>query len=284
MQIIQNQKFPKERDLYNIKDTLIINCEFAGAEDGESALKECQNISLESCTMDLRYPLWHDQKVKLNQVTQTTNCRAALWYSTDISISNTTMNGIKAVRECNNIEIKNTAINSDEFGWRSNHFTIEKTTINSEYIFFEAKDIEATESTFTGKYGFQYIENAKFSQCHFTTKDAFWHGKNIIIENSVIEGEYLGWYSENLTFINCKLIGIQPLCYCKNLRLINCVMENANLSFEYSEVMATIKGNVESIKNPLIGQIEVDSVGEIIFTNDTTRKCEGKVIVNKSIK
>ena len=35
--------FQKERSLYNIKDSKVINCKFQGEEDGESPLKECKN-------------------------------------------------------------------------------------------------------------------------------------------------------------------------------------------------------------------------------------------------
>ncbi len=279
MTIIENKKFPLERDLYNIKDTKLINCEFAGIEDGESALKECTNIELKSCLMDLRYPLWHDHSVKLNQVNQTTNCRAALWYSEDVTINDSKLNGIKAIRECKKINIQNSTINSSEFGWKSKDFKIDNTSILSEYIFLLSENIIATNSNFDGKYGFQYISNCEFTNCHFKTKDAFWHGKNIIVKDSYVEGEYLGWYSENLTFINCTIKGIQPLCYCKNLKLINCQMVDANLAFEYSSVDAKINGYLESIKNPLAGTIEVGSVGEIIFTDDAIQKCEGIVKV-----
>ena len=88
----------------------------------------------------------------------------------------------------------------------------------------------------------------ELENCNLDTKDAFWHSKNVTVRDSVIKGEYLAWFSENLTLINCKIIGTQPLCYCKNLKLINCTMEDTDLSFEYSEVEADIKGNVVSIK------------------------------------
>ena len=69
----------------------------------------------------------------------------------------------------------------------------------------------------------------------------------------------------NLTLINCKIIGTQPLCYCKNLKLINCTMEDTDLSFEYSEVEADVKGHIISVKNPKSGTITADSVGEVIW-------------------
>ena len=126
------------------------------------------------------------------------------------------------------------------------------------------------------KYSFQYMKNLHITNSNLDTKDAFWHSKNIIVENSVVKGEYLGWFSENLTLINCKVIGTQPLCYCKNLKLINCEMEDTDLSFEYSDVEADIKGHIISVKNPKSGTITADSVGEII-KEDAVMKCDGKV-------
>ena len=88
MKLIKDERFGLERALYNSKNVTIENCRFEGIEDGESALKECSNIVINDCYMDLRYPLWHDNSVKMNNVKMTKNCRAALWYSKDISITN----------------------------------------------------------------------------------------------------------------------------------------------------------------------------------------------------
>lgn len=110
------------------------------------------------------------------------------------------------------------------------------------------------------------IENSSFD-----TKDAFWHSKNVTVKNSTIKGQYLAWYSDGLTLINCKIIGTQPLCYCKNLKLINCTMESTDLAFEYSDVNATIKGNVDSVKNPKSGQIIADKIGDIILEDSVIK-------------
>ena len=134
-----------------------------------------------------------------------------------------------------------------------------------------------SEVNFKGKYSFQYVENATIENSVLDTKDAFWHCKNITVKNCVVKGEYLGWYSENLTFIDCKIIGTQPLCYCKNLTLIRCEMENTDLSFEYSEVNADIKGRILSVKNPKSGRITADAVSEIILTDDSKVHCECEI-------
>ena len=110
-----------------------------------------------------------------------------------------------------------------------------------------------------------------FDNCVFNTKDAFWHAKNVVVRNSVIKGEYLAWYCENVTFENCKISGTQPLCYCKGLKLIHCEMEDTDLSFEKSEVEATLTAPIISIKNPLSGHIRVPAVGEIIMDDPNAK-------------
>ena len=129
----------------------------------------------------------------------TSACRAALWYSEDI-------------------EIMDTSAQSEYFMMRSDHLYFDKVRLK-------------------GKYSFQYIADSVFTGCEFDTKDAFWHAKNVVVKDSVIKGEYLAWYCENVTFENCTIIGTQPLCYCKGLKLINCRMVDCDLAFEKSDVI-----------------------------------------------
>ena len=278
MKVIENQNFPNERDLYAATDVLLRNCSFDGAEDGESALKEASNVRLESCYMNLRYPLWHDEGVELIDVTMTAQCRAALWYTQNIRIKRSNLLGIKALRECSRIGIYDTKIESPEFGWKSRFIDMSGCGIVSEYLFFMASEIHLRDIRFQGKYSFQYVENVTIENSVLDTKDAFWHSKNVTVKNSLVKGEYLAWYSENLTLVNCKIIGTQPLCYCKNLKLIDCEMEGTDLSFEYSEVQATVKGNILSVKNPRAGKIVADSITELIYTDDSKYECKCEVI------
>lgn len=268
MKILENKQFEEERALYNENNIILNNCKFQGEADGESALKESSNIIINNCYMDLRYPFWHDNKLSINDSVMSSNCRAALWYSKDISINKTTINGVKAIRECENISICDSIINSPEFGWRNKQMNISKTSINGEYAFFESKNINIDNLEFKGKYSFQYVDNLVIKDSKLDTKDAFWHATNVIVYDSVVNGEYLGWYASNLKFVRCHIKGTQPLCYVKNLELIDCTMEDADKAFEYSEVEATIKGEIVSIKNPLKGKIIVDSCQEIIKEDD----------------
>ena len=132
--IIENQTFDEERALYGLKDLTVKNCRFDGPADGESAFKECRNIDVAGCFMNLRYPFWHVEKAKIADTNFTENCRAALWYDKDILIENSRLGGIKALRESENISLKNCSVNSPEFAWKSQQLTIENVTNNSEFF------------------------------------------------------------------------------------------------------------------------------------------------------
>lgn len=280
--IFENQEYDQERALYGIRDGLIRNCRFTGPADGESFLKECQRIDVSGCYMNLRYPLWHVTDGKITDCEMTENCRAALWYDKNIEISNCKMFGIKALRECQNVVLKDSVIESPEFIWKVNDIQIENVEIlGSEYPFFEVTNAKINNLKMKGKYSFQYDDNIQITNSEFDTKDAFWHSKNMVIRDSVIKGEYLAWYSENLTFINCKIIGTQPFCYCKNLVLENCTMEQCDLSFERSQVRAKINGKIDSVKNPICGEIIADEIGELILDETVGGKTDCKIVTKK---
>lgn len=278
--MVCGQVFDEERALYNIKNTEVKDCTFAGPADGESVLKETRNVLVKNCDFSLRYPLWHAHGFELDNVTMDELTRAAIWYSYDGVIKNTKMGGIKALRECENIRIEDSSAKSPEFGWRTKGLQISRSEMESEYFLFECKDVTIDELRMKGKYSFQYVENMTITNSYLDTKDAFWHGKNITVKDSVLKGEYLAWFAEGLTLINCKIIGTQPLCYCKDLKLINCTMEETDLSFEYSDVEAEVKGHIISVKNPKSGTIIADSIGEIIW-DDPVMEVNGKVIIRE---
>ena len=276
-EVIQNKQFDEERSLYYLQHADVESCIFAGPADGESVLKEARDVNLKDCSFSLRYPLWHVQKFGMENCTMDEKTRAAIWYACDGRIVNSTLGGIKAVRECRNMELTGCKVVSQEFGWKSSNVTLRDCSLEAEYVFLDSRDVVLENVQMKGKYSFQYMENLTIRDSYLDTKDAFWHSKNVTVVNSTVKGEYLAWFSEGLTLINCHIIGTQPLCYCKNLKLVNCTMEGTDLSFEYSDVEATVNGHVDSIKNPRSGNITVDSVGEIIETDDVVMECTGKV-------
>ena len=275
--MIIGKTYDEERALYAMQDSSVEKCRFAGPADGESALKETRNIIVSDCDFELRYPIWHSQSFKMTNCRMTETCRAAIWYSSDGTVTDSVLGGAKCFRECDNITIKNCKAKSPEFGWKCRKFEIDGLEIESEYMFLESKDLNVNNLQNTGKYSFQYTQNVHIKNSTIRTKDALWHTKNTLVEDSTIESEYLAWYSDGLTLRNCVIIGAQPLCYCKNLKLENCKLVNCNLAFEYSDVNAEIDGEVLSVKNPRSGMIVADKIGEIVRGNEVY-PCDCKII------
>lgn len=277
MELIENQRFDQERALYGRTGITVRGCAFDGPADGESAFKECSDVTVEDSFCNLRYPFWHNHGLTIRRSELTELCRAALWYSDHITITDSKLHGIKALRECAGISVADSDIRSPEFGWSSKDVELKNCTAESEYFFLRGENLAFSNVQFEGKYSFQYIKNARFDRCTFDTKDAFWHSENVTVTDSIVKGEYLAWYSQGLTLIRCKIIGTQPLCYCKGLKLIDCEMVDTDLSFEKSEVEAAVTTPIVSVKNPRAGTIAAPSVGEVIMDDPEAR---GKVLVS----
>lgn len=274
MKKITNKTFDEERALYNIKNCEVVDCKFDGPKDGESPLKESEDIKVNNCFFNLRYPLWHDNGVKMDACELTELSRAALWYSNNIDIKNSKLHGIKALRQCKDIKISKCDIISPEFGWYCKNINMKSSKVVSEYFMLRTKNLKLKNVEMSGKYSFQYSKSIDIENSNFDTKDAFWHCKNVTVKNSILKGEYLAWYTDGLTLINCTIIGTQPLCYCKNLKLVNCKMVDTDLAFEYSDVDATILGSIDSVKNPKSGKIVADDIKEIILADSKIKsKC-----------
>lgn len=268
MEEIRNQTFDEERALYGLRNTAVADCAFDGPADGESAIKECRDITVKNCFFNLRYPFWHTDNAEIENCELTDKCRAALWYDKNISMIGCKLHGIKALRECEDISLAGCDVDSPEFLWRCQNVKVKDTAMVSEYPFFQCENVTINGLTMKGKYSFQYVENMTIADSNLDTKDAFWHSKNVTVTDSVVKGEYLGWYSENLHLIRCHITGTQPLCYCKGLVLEDCTMEGTDLSFERSEVRATVRGRIEGVKNPLSGEIAADEIGELLLESE----------------
>ncbi|MCQ2818311.1 MAG: DUF3737 family protein [archaeon] len=278
--IIENQTSGIERAFYGTRNTHFKNIKIQGEEDGESAFKECRNITVEDSLHILRYPYWHNDNLVMKNLKFEPTARASIWYCNNVEMLDTNLNAIKALRNCTNVKINNSDVISDEFGWKTDGFKCDRMTLKGHYAFFECNNLYLDNFELDGKYSFQYCTNVTILNSKLKTKDALWHAKNVYCKNCQILGEYLSWYSENVVLENCHIESVQPLCYCKKLKLINCTMDNCNLAFEYSDVEADVHSRVDSIKNILSGKVIVDSYGEYV-TDDPVYECHGVVEVRK---
>ena len=277
MQEIKNQQFGGERPLFKVLDKQLINIGFL---EGESALKECNNLKIESCNFYGKYPLWHGEGIVIEDSFFASQSRAAIWHTNVISIYNSKIDSMKVLRDSTGIAIFNTTINTDEALWNCKNIELSGCEINGDYSFLNSERITINNSGFSGEYCFQYSNEVIIRDSEIRSKDVFWNTENVTIYNSVIEGMYIGWYSKNLKLINCKIVGTQPFCYCENLILENCGMVNTDLCFEYSSVNATVNTVIGSIKNPKSGKIRAKGINTIIQDDLNVNHLDTIIITN----
>ena len=263
METIKKQHFEGERPLF---ETHNVRLEEVTIGDGESAIKECSNIEAEDCRFWGKYPFWHVHGFKINRCQFDVGARSALWYSDNMDMRNTRIDGPKMFREMHDMYLENVVINdADETFWRCRNIEARNLELHDgTYPFMFSENIKIDGLKSDSKYVFQYCKNVELRNAHIVTKDSFWECENITIYDSVLDGEYLAWHSKNVRLVNCQLAGEQLLCYADNLVLENCTFApDCDRVFEYSDVQARISGHIENIKNPSSGHIVADSIGSI---------------------
>lgn len=265
MKIISNQEFKGERPLFATHDLELNNVTI---HVGESALKECSNISALNCRFEGKYPFWHNDGFIIRNTLFTEGARAALWYSKNLEMTDCLVEAPKMFRDMDTLSLTNVKLpNAQETLWHCDNIKLQNVEAeHGDYIFMHCNNIEIDNFRLNGNYSFQYSKNIVIRNSVLNTKDAFWNTENVTVYDSIINGEYLGWHSHNLRLVRCHINGTQPFCYAHNLVLEDCTMgEDADLAFEYSSVKASVKGNITSVKNPTTGSITADSIGEIIL-------------------
>ncbi len=265
MKIISDKEFGGERPLFATHDLTLENVTIHA---GESALKCCSEITATNCRLEGKYPFWHTKGFRINDCLFTPGARAALWYSSGLVMTNTLVEAPKMFREMDNLSLTNVRIpDAQETLWHCHNVTLHDVEVkNADYLFMHSSDIKIADYHQQGNYSFQYCTNVEIRNAVINSKDAFWNTENVTVYDSELTGEYLGWHSKNLKLVRCKISGTQPLCYCKGLILEDCIFgDDADLAFEDSEVNATVKSNIISVKNPRTGSIRALAIGETIL-------------------
>ncbi len=235
---------------------------------GESALKCCSDIVADHCCFEGKYPFWHVDNFEVDKCLFKPGARAALWYSRNLTMTDTLVEAPKMFREMDNLVLENVNIpDAEETLWHCRGVKLRHVAVaKADYLFMHSENIDIQNYKQQGNYSFQYCRNVVIRDAVIDSKDAFWNTQDVTVYDSVLTGEYLGWHSHNLRLVNCRISGTQPLCYCHNLILENCSFDaDADLAFEDSDLHATVVGNITSVKNPRTGSIVAAGYGTIII-------------------
>lgn len=277
-----NQQFlTGERAMFQARDLRISYCTFA---DGESPLKESSELEIDNTLFKWKYPLWYSRNVVMNNSTLFDMARAGIWYTENISVSDTIIEAPKTFRRSKGIRLQNVDMpNAAETLWSCQDVQMEHVTAKGDYFAMNSSDMVIRDFRLVGNYSFDGGSNIEIRNSRLLSKDAFWNADNVTVYDSFISGEYLGWNSRNITLIDCTIESLQGMCYIDNLVMKNCRLLNTNLAFEYSQADVEIVGTVDSVFNPRGGIIRADRIGELIMDGrkvkiDQTQVSAGEIV------
>ena len=266
-----------ERALFRGRDLVIRECIF---EDGESPLKESENIDISASLFRWKYPIWYSRNVKVRECSFFEMARAGIWYTDDASFTDCMFEAPKAFRRCRGLTLKNVSFsNAAETLWSCDGVVLENVSARGDYFCMNTDNVRAKNLKLFGNYCFDGSRNVVVEDSQLLSKDSFWNTENVVVRNTFITGEYLGWNSKGLTLEDCTIESLQGLCYIDGLVMRNCRLINTTLAFEYSTVDADICGKVDSVLNPRSGIIRADHIDELIIEKDKVDPEATKIIV-----
>ncbi len=264
--VLKERLFTGERALFGSKNLSIADSVF---ENGESPLKESENIDLDTCLFRYKYPLWYGKHISVKNSTWFDMARAGVWYTDDITVSDCSIEAPKNFRRCDGLTLENvTFANAAETLWHCKNVRMDRAVAHGDYFAMNSENMKISGLTLYGNYSFDGVRNVEIHASRLLSKDAFWNSENVTVYDSFISGEYLGWNAKNLTLIGCTIESLQGLCYIDGLKMKDCKLINTTLAFEYSSVDAQICGKIDSVFNPRSGCIRAGRIDNLILEKD----------------
>lgn len=266
MEIIKDKKYGGERPLFGAKQVRLENIEIT---DGESGIKCCEDLECDNSRFYGKYPWWHVDRSLITNCYFAEGSRSAIWYSNDMVMKDSVIDGPKFFREMKNLSLERVKINdADETFWRVDGLKLKDVELHEgTYPFMFSKNIYVDGLVSDAKYVFQYCKNVEVHHAKITTKDSFWECNNVAVYDSELNGEYLAWHSKNVKLVRCHIGGEQPLCYMDHVVLEDCTFDvECDRAFEDStNIQADIRGAITNIKNPISGTIVADEIGSVTY-------------------
>lgn len=260
---IQNGYYMGERPLFHREHLEIEDTIFG---EGESPLKESNDITLKNSMFQWKYPLWYSKNVVAEDCTWAEMARAGVWYTDNLQVKNAMIEAPKNFRRCKELVLDHVFLpHAEETLWNCRKVTMKEVSAKGDYFAMNCSDMQISDFELVGNYSFDGVKNVEIHHAKMLSKDAFWNSENVTVYDSFISGEYLGWNAKNLTLINCTIESLQGMCYIENLVMKNCKLLNTTLAFEYSTIDAEITSGITSVLNPASGILRAEGIETLIL-------------------
>ena len=140
MELIKDKEFGGERPLFTIHDTRLENITIT---DGESGIKQCQNIEASNCRFYGKYPWWHVDGALIEDCYFALDSRSAIWYTNDLVMRRCRIDAPKFFREMKNVELEDVEMcDADETFWKVDGLKLKNVRLHGgTYPFMFSKNI-----------------------------------------------------------------------------------------------------------------------------------------------
>ncbi len=237
--------------------------------DSEEALMRCRELTVANVTFTAPRPLWHLSDAILRDTAITASATRPLRAAAAVTLQGCTIDAALACENGNGITLDGCSINSPDFASGCASLTLTDTVVSGENALSRTTNLTAANLELSADRALSDIVGGRVDFSSLTGDEILWNAKDITISDTILDGARIGWYSENLTLTHCVIIGEKPFAYAKGLTLADCSLDpSCTEAFERSEVDATLRGNVTSVKNPAHGSILADSY-DVIILDDT---------------
>lgn len=164
---IKQQYFSGERALFGTNDVAIKHAVFL---DGESPLKESENVSIDESTFTYKYPVWNSVNTVMTNSKVELEARAGFWYDNGLTIKDSVIMAPKEIRNSQNVTVYDSFLSGKYLSWHAENITFINCTIETEQ-------------------GLCYLEHLTMKNCTMMNSDrVFEFCSNVDVEvNSHIE-------------------------------------------------------------------------------------------------
>ena len=212
----------------------------------------------------------------------------ALYNSKNVTIDHCLFAGIRdgesVLKESRNIEVFNSSFSLRYPLWHVDTFVLKDSSFDEKTraAIWYSKFGKIDQTKLFGIKAIRECQNIQIKNCQIQSNEFGWKSKDIELIDSSIESEYLFLDSKDVFVKNIQMKGKYSFQYMENLLIENSILDTKDVFWHSKNVIvndSTIKGKIESIKNPKSGFIKADSIGHIIKENsimEDTCKIETK--------
>ena len=154
--------------------------------NGIKCLRECKNISVDSCKIVSPEFGWRCKGVKISN--STIDSMYFLFESKDVEIDNLSMTGKYSFQYMKNLTIKNSSLDTKDAFWHSKNITVENSVVKGEYLGWFSENLTFINCKIIGTQPLCYCKNLKLIDCMMENTDLAFEYSDVEAD---IKGEIL---------------------------------------------------------------------------------------------